>query len=127
SLVSASAAHEARDRDYFFVLGFLAWGLWAGIGAIRLAARMRVPLVVGASLAGLPIALNWSAVSRRQELEAQLPSEVARALLDPLPPRAVLFVAGDNDTYPLWYAQVVQGRRIDVTVVTMPLLEAPWY
>src|SRR5207244_4091588 len=43
------------------------------------------------------------------------------------PARAVLFVAGDNDSYPLWYAQQVDGRRRDVTVVTMPLLAAPWY
>jgi hypothetical protein len=48
-------------------------------------------------------------------------------LLDPLPNRSVLFVGGDNDTYPLWYEQQVEGRRRDVTVVTMPLLAAPWY
>src|SRR5581483_11049939 len=45
----------------------------------------------------------------------------------PLPPRAVLFVAGDNDTYPLWFAQQVLHLRTDVTVVTMPLLGAAWY
>ena len=44
------------------------------------------------------------------EPEASLPREVARQLLEPLPPRAVLFVAGDNDTYPLWYAQQVEDR-----------------
>lgn len=56
-----------------------------------------------------------------------MPDEVARVLLNPLPDRAVLFVAGDNDTYPLWYAQTVEGLRRDVLVVTMPLLAAPWY
>jgi hypothetical protein len=56
-----------------------------------------------------------------------MPREVARELLDPLPTRAVLFVAGDNDTYPLWYAQQVENRRRDVTVVTLPLLGARWY
>ena len=53
--------------------------------------------------------------------------ELAGALLEPLPQRAVLFVSGDNDTYPLWYAQVVEGMRRDVTVVTLPLLSAGWY
>ena len=53
--------------------------------------------------------------------------ELAASLLEPLPPRTVLFVAGDNDTYPLWYAQVVEGMRRDVTVVTLPLLGAEWY
>lgn len=124
--VPDDANHEARDRDYFFVLGFWAWGIWAGMGAIALAERIRARSV-GLVLAVLPIALNWSAVSRRHEPEASLPREVAKELLDPLPPRAVLFVAGDNDTYPLWYAQQVEGRRRDVTVITLPLLNARWY
>ena len=56
-----------------------------------------------------------------------MPEVLAKTLLDPLPPRTVLFVGGDNDTYPLWYAQQVEGRRKDVTIVTMPLLGAQWY
>jgi hypothetical protein len=49
------------------------------------------------------------------------------ATLQSAPPRAVLFVAGDNDTYPLWYAQVAKGLRTDVSVVTVPLIGAEWY
>ena len=56
-----------------------------------------------------------------------MPREVAKALLSNLPQRSVLFVAGDNDTYPLWYAQQVEHTRRDVTVVTLPLLAAGWY
>jgi len=56
-----------------------------------------------------------------------LPRVLTDAILDELPQRAVVFVAGDNDSYPLWYAQQVEGRRRDVTVVTTPLLGAPWY
>jgi hypothetical protein len=125
--VPDAAGHEARDRDYFFVLGFWAWGIWAGIGAVALTTRLRIAPGFGVALAALPIALNWRAVDRRAEPEASMPAFVARALLDSLPPRAVLFVAGDNDTYPLWFAQAVEGRRLDVTIVTMPLLGAPWY
>jgi hypothetical protein len=135
SLVSDAAQHEARDRDYFFVLGFWAWGIWAGIGALvtgsrlsrRYLVRWRSPRTIGFAFAALPIALNWSAMDRRTEPEASLPREVAISLLDPLPPNAVLFVGGDNDTYPLWYLQQVEHRRTDVIVVTMPLLGAPWY
>jgi len=127
SFVPDAAHHEARDRDYFFVLGFLAWGLWAGMGAMSLAVRLKAPAFVGVALAALPIALNWSAVTRRPEPEASMPAEVAKALLEPLPTNAVLFVAGDNDSYPLWFAQQVNGTRRDVTVVTMPLLTARWY
>jgi len=119
--------HEARDRDYFFVLGFWAWGLWAGAGAVALARRLRWPAPLGVLVAALPVALNWSAVSRRSMPEAALPRAVALALLEPLPPRSVLFVSGDNDTYPLWYAQQVEHVRPDVVTVTLPLLGAGWY
>lgn len=125
--VPDDAHHEARDRDYFFVLGFWAWGLWAGMGGVALAERWRKPAVLGLIAAALPIALNWSVVTRKSEPEASMPREVAAELLDPLPQRAVLFVSGDNDTYPLWYAQQVEQRRRDVTVVTLPLLGADWY
>jgi hypothetical protein len=127
AFVPEAARHEARDRDYFFVLGFLAWGVWAGMGAMALAQRYRLPTVAGLGVAAIPLALNWGIVTRRPELEARMPRVLAKAFLDPLPPRTVLFVAGDNDTYPLWFAQQVEGRRKDVTVVTMPLLGAAWY
>jgi hypothetical protein len=126
-IVPESARHEARDRDYFFILGFWTWGIWAGIGAMSLASRFRFPTAAGVAVAALPIVLNWSAVTRRGEPEASLPREAARTLLAPLPPASVLFVAGDNDSYPLWYAQQVDWLRRDVTVVTMPLLAARWY
>ena len=126
-LVPDGARHEARERDYFFVLGFWAWGIWTGMGAMVFAQRLRLPRAVGFIVAGLPIALNWSAVTRRGGVDAELPREVAVSLLDSAPKGAVLVVAGDNDTYPLWYAQRVEHVRPDVTVVTTPLLEAGWY
>jgi hypothetical protein len=126
-IVREDARHEARDRDYFFVLGFWAWGIWAGLGAMRLASALRAPVFVGVGLAALPIALNWRALNRKAEPEASLPRFIGTSFLEHLPLRAVLFVAGDNDSYPLWYAQQVLRARRDVTVVTIPLLAAPWY
>jgi len=126
NFVPDGAHHEARDRDYFFALGFWAWGLWAGMGAFALA-NARGRAWIGAFVAALPIALNWRAVDRRLEPEASMPRMVASSLLDPLPHDAVLIVGGDNDTYPLWYYQQVEGRRKDVAVVTLPLLNATWY
>jgi hypothetical protein len=125
--VPDEAFHEARDRDYFFVLGFWVWGLWVGMSGIALAERLKWKPWIGGVVAALPVVLNWSAVSRKGEPSASLPREVAHELLDPLPQRAVLFVAGDNDTYPLWYTQQVEHRRRDVTIITLPLLGAPWY
>ena len=118
---------EARERDYFFVLGFWAAGMWAGLGAVALAARRRIPLAAGALLAALPILLNWSAVSRRSQPDAGLATRVARGLVSQLPLRSVLFVAGDNDTYPVWYAREVLGIRPDVALITVPLIGADWY
>jgi transmembrane protein TMEM260 (protein O-mannosyltransferase) len=125
--IPEDARHEARDRDYFFVLGFWAWGIWAGLGGFALVRRFGLPAPAGLAIAAIPIVLNWSVVNRRAEPEASVPRELASTLVDPLPPRAVLFVAGDNDTYPLWYVQQVGARRRDVTVVTIPLLAASWY
>jgi hypothetical protein len=121
-----AGAHEARERDYFFVLGFLAWGLWAGMGAVSVGERMRQP-AAAVALALLPCLLNWRAVARNVHPERGLPAVVAEGLLASAPRGAVLLAAGDNDSYPLWAAQSAAGLRRDVTVVTVPLLPAPWY
>ncbi|HZI41886.1 MAG TPA: hypothetical protein VFD67_09285, partial [Gemmatimonadaceae bacterium] len=126
-ILPANATREARERDYFFVLGFWAWGLWAGYGAVTIAQRLRLRPVFGVIGAALPIALNWQAVTRRHEPEASLPRRLGESLLNAAPQRAVLFVDGDNDTYPLWFLQQVDHLRRDVTVVTIPLLGARWY
>jgi len=126
-ILPANAVREARERDYFFVLSFWAWGLWAGYGAVTVAQRLRVRPVFGVMVAALPIVLNWTAVSRRSSLESSLPRRLGEALLQSAPPRAVLFVDGDNDTYPLLFLQQVDALRRDVTVVTVPLLGADWY
>jgi hypothetical protein len=126
-IISADAAREARERDYFYVFAFWAWGLWAGIGAVTAARRMSRPAWTGALIACLPIALNWRAVTRNTEPESRLPLLLAEALLESTPPDGVLFVVGDNDSYPLWYAQQVHRIRPDVAVVTVPLLPTRWY
>ena len=127
------ALHEARERDYFFGLAFAFVAAWAGMGAARvgswIAARsgkMRLGIAAALGLAALPLALNWRAADR-SERDAPLANRFARAILDSAPRDAVLLVAGDNDTYPLWYVQRVEQRRRDVTVVTIPLLPASWY
>ena len=128
-----STPHEARERDYFFALAFWTWGLWAGLGAVAVAAgwfrprRARAAAAAGLAIAVLPALLNWRAMNRRREPDASAPSLVAGALLGSTPPNGVLLVWGDNDSYPLWEAQRAIGLRRDVTVVTSPLLGAGWY
>ena len=131
----ANAHHEARERDYFFALGFICWGLWAGFGAVRLMRRVargnpfaqRMVPLSAAVAALIPVALNWTAVDRRGEPGASEALKMATHILDKAPPRAVVLANGDNSTYPVWYAQEVTGRRRDVTIVVVPLLPALWY
>jgi hypothetical protein len=126
--------HEVRERDYFFVVSFIVWGLWAGIGlgelARSLAARRgRVVRLAPAVLllALVPVGLNWSAASRRHGADARLAADFAYDLLNSAPPYAILFTYGDNDTFPLWWAQEVAGIRRDVTVVCLALANTGWY
>ena len=130
SILPPGAPHEPRERDYFFALGFATAGLWIGAGAVLVARRWlteRSGLVAPAALgiAALPVALNWTAASRRGD--ALLAPTFAEALLASVPPRAMLLLAGDNDTYTVWYRQAVLGERPDVVPITIPLLGADWY
>jgi len=119
--------HEARERDYFFVLGFWSWGCFAGAGAVALAQRWRLPAAVGLAAVLLPLVGNWRSVDRSREPDASAARQFSRALLESAPARAVLFLEGDNDSYPIWYLQQVEGVRRDVLAVTVPLLPTAWY
>lgn len=122
------APHEARERDYFFALAFVCWGLWAGSGAVVLLRRLGARWsVAGIAIAALPFALNFSAVDRSSLPVATAARDSALRILLPAPRNAVVLAYGDNDTYPVWYAQEVEGIRPDVTTVTVPLLGASWY
>ncbi|MEO7040312.1 MAG: DUF2723 domain-containing protein [Gemmatimonadaceae bacterium] len=127
-VLADSAPHEVRDRDYFFVLSFWVWGAWAGIGAVALACRLGAQWIpVGVLAAAAPLALNAPAADRRGEPERSVAIQIARALLASAPSDAVLVTGGDNDSFPAWYAQAVEGVRPDVTVVVAPLLGTRWY
>ena len=126
--------HEVRERDYFFVVSFVVWGLWAGIGLAAAAravlARWRAGLATALGVAAvslLPFALNFDAAGRRHGPDARLAADLAYDLLNSVPPYSVLFTYGDNDTFPLWWAQEVEGIRQDVTVVCLALASTDWY
>ena len=125
--------HEVRERDYFYIAGFLVWGVLAGMGlswvwhriagwtngARRYAAATPILL-----LATIPLILNISWASRAGDYAAR---DWAHALLSSVEPYGVLFTNGDNDTFPLWYLQEVEGIRKDVTVVVGEYLRTDWY
>lgn len=124
---------EVRERDYFFLVSFSLWGLWAGMGItltwVQLAESIgRKGALALASpvlaLALVPLVLNWPYASRRDDYAAR---DLAYNLLQSVEPYGVLFTNGDNDTFPLWYLQEVEGIRRDVTVIVLSYLNTDWY
>ena len=78
-------------------------------------------------VAVVPLALNWREASRRHGPDARLAADFAYDLLNSTPPYGILFTFGDNDTFPLWWAQEVGGVRQDVTVICLALANTDWY
>ena len=122
---------EVRERDYFFTVGFSVWGLLAGIGIAGLwdwiRRRSGRSLAFGAPVLGLaliPLVLNFSWASRAGDHSAR---DWAYNLLMSVEPYGLLFTNGDNDTFPLWYLQEVEGIRRDVTVAVTSYLNTDWY
>ncbi|MGD8280765.1 MAG: DUF2723 domain-containing protein [Gemmatimonadota bacterium] len=125
--------HEVRERDYFFVAGFFVWGCLAGVGlawvwhrvsALSDGPRRYAALSPVLGLALFPLVLNWTWASRAGDYAAR---DWAYDLLMSVEPYAVLFTNGDNDTFPLWYLQEVEGIRRDVTVIVGQYLFTDWY
>jgi len=126
-----SGLHEVRERDYFFIVSFSVWGLWAGMGIAvlwrQVARRVKKGYLVAAPvlvLAFIPLVLNWSWASRSGDYSAR---DWGYNLLMSVEPYGVLFTNGDNDTFPLWYLQEVEGVRRDVTVIVTSYLNIDWY
>ena len=128
-ILPAGEGHEARERDYFFVVAFVGVAAWAAIGLHAVTTRRRAGAAryVPAAIAAMLIAGNVAATNRRREPDASIPRRLADALLGSTPPNAVLLLAGDNDSYAVWQAQYVRRLRPDVVPVTLPLLGADWY
>lgn len=143
-----SVAREPRERDYFFVWTFSAWSVWTALGivalwqgAARLAARIGGRANEGSvataprerswriaspvlAIALIPLFTNASQASRRGETFTR---DWAVDLLNSVEPYAVIITNGDNDTFPLWYAQAVEGVRRDVIVAVTTYLDMDWF
>ena len=135
---AAVARHEVRERDYFYLCSFAIWGIWVGMGLAAVVEwvgdlfREREPLAERRWLYGTPLLAlaliplfgNRLTASRKDETLAR---DFAYDLLQSVEPYGVLVTAGDNDTFPLWYAQEVEGIRRDVTVLNLSLANTEWY
>ena len=127
--------YQPRERDYAYAGSFYAFAIWIGLGVAALfeLLKKKMPetitaiLVTIVSLAAVPSIMakeNWDDHDRSNCYTAR---DFARNYLESCEPNAILFTNGDNDTFPLWYDQEVEGIRTDVRVVNLSLLNTDWY
>lgn len=126
---------QPRERDYAYAGSFYAFSIWIGLGVLAIAdflskkvnAKMAGGIATVAGLLAGPVILIAQNYDDHNRSEKLLARDMARNYLESCAPNAILFSYGDNDTYPLWYAQEVEGIRTDVRVVNLSLLSADWY
>lgn len=126
---------EPRERDYALVGSFYVFAIWVGFGVYALyeslqkylAPKIAGPLIIGASLLAVPVLMgfqNWDDHDRSDKYTA---TALAKSYLESCDPNAILFTIGDNDTFPLWYAQEIEHVRTDVKIVNTSLFMTDWY
>jgi len=127
--------NQPRERDYAYAGSFYAYAIWIGLGVLGVidligklfknsAGAIAVTTVC---LVAVPVVMakeNWHDHDRSGRYLAR---DIAYNYLNSCAPNAILFTNGDNDTFPLWYAQDVEGIRTDVRVVNLMLLNMDWY
>ncbi|MEZ5359105.1 MAG: DUF2723 domain-containing protein [Candidatus Zixiibacteriota bacterium] len=130
---------EVRDRDYFFTPGFVLFGIAIGIGVAALIDMARTSIfqkiafaktpvmILVAALALLPAAPLMANYHECDRSGNYIPYDFAENYLISCDPNAILFIGGDNDTFPLWCLQEVYGIRRDVTIVNLALANLDWY
>ncbi|MCF8296227.1 MAG: DUF2723 domain-containing protein [Saprospiraceae bacterium] len=127
--------YQPRERDYAFAASFMAFCIWIGIGALAIynflskhinskAAAVLVTLICLFLVPGIMAKEGWDDHDRSNRYTALA---VAKNYLNSCAKNAIVFTNGDNDTFPLWYAQEVEGIRTDVRVVNLSLLNTDWY
>lgn len=132
------SSHEVRERDYFFQSGYHAYAMWIGLGVVWLIGWIRDSFAEGegqkwatigaaALLCVQPVLLMRNGYFTHDRSGNWIARDYAYNMLAPLAPNSFMFTNGDNDTFPLWYIQQVEGFRKDVRVVNLSLLNTDWY
>jgi len=126
---------EPRERDYTYAASFYAFAIWISFGVLAiyefLSKKLGKWLSVGLTTTTLLIMVpgvmaqqNWDDHDRSGRYTAR---DLAYNYLKSCAPNAILFTNGDNDTFPLWYLQEVEGVRTDVRVINLMLLNTDWH
>lgn len=129
------AGYQPRERDYAYVGSFYAFAIWVGLGVIQVKEWFEKFLkgpsanyaAAGLCFLAVPVLMGSQEWDDHDRSKKVLARDLAKDYLESCPPNAILFSFGDNDTYPLWYAQEVEGIRPDVRVVVNSLLGTDWY
>ncbi len=127
---------QPRERDYSYVGSFYAFAIWIGIGAAAFLEKLKdwrkgSPLTYSAAIAVMLLVIPVNMIRANYHTHDRSGNYVAWEysynLLNTCDPNGIIFTNGDNDTFPLWYLQEVEGIRKDVRVVNLSLLNTPWY
>ena len=128
--------YQPRERDYAYAGSFYAFSIWVGMGVAGLVAIVEhltkkqnavISAVLGILCLGVPFQMvgqNWDDHDRSDRFTAR---DFGKNYLTSLEPNAIIFTNGDNDTFPLWYNQEVEGYRTDVRVCNLSYLQTDWY
>ena len=129
------AGYQPRERDYAYVGSFYAFAVWIGLGVLMVKELLSKSLsqTTAAGIATVVCLLAVPTLMASQEWDDHdrsnkvIARDLAKDYLESCAPNAILFTFGDNDTYPLWYAQEVEGIRKDIRVINYSLLGIDWY
>jgi hypothetical protein len=129
------AGLQPRERDYAYAGSCYAFAIWIGLGVIWVQEKfgkfLKQPMAAyaasGLCLLAVPVLMGAQEWDDHDRSKKTLARDLAKDYLESCPPNAILFTFGDNDTYPLWYAQEVEGIRPDVRVMVNTLLGTDWY
>ena len=126
--------YQPRERDYAYAGSFYAFAIWIGFGVLFVydflsKKSATIGLALGSTAVGLaaPVIMAKEGWNDHDRSLRTLSRDCAIDYLQSCAPNAILFTNGDNDTFPLWYAQEVEGIRTDVRVVNLSLLQTDWY
>ena len=127
--------YQPRERDYAYVGSFFAFSIWIGLGVtgiIELLKQYANNRILGyvtivLCLLASPVWMGYQNWDDHDRSNRYVAPDYARNLLESVAPHAIIFTNGDNDTFPLWYAQEVEGIRTDVRIVCLSLLNTDWY
>ncbi len=129
------AGNQPRERDYAYVGSFYAFAIWIGLGVMmvkewfqKVVAPKMASIAAGVlCLLAVPVIMGFQEWDNHDRSHKTLAPDLAVNYLESCAPNAILITFGDNDTYPLWFAQEVLGVRPDVRVINFSLLGTDWY